>query len=428
MTISNETDEMTREPIASHAHSLFRGYMGREWLLVIASIVLSSVFYLINLIIGQVTERPWASGGAGVPAVAIALLFMQAVALLWRRRHPLVMFGAVYLVFIAMTLLQGNRDLAAGPTLWIAVFFLAANTNARVAIPTLLVAAGGDVVVQLPWLAQAHELTSALWVVSVAAVVVKVAVVYTICAFLGGWVTLQRRRAELAVERTELIQKESEARVREAVTKERNKMARELHDVAAHHLSGIAVQSRAALHVHPRDPDTVGALLRDIRRQSQDTLISLGQIVGILREGDDQELSPQPMIEDIGELVASTRRLSTVVNLHVEGDSSRLSPAVSLACYRIVQESLSNAHKHASGAEVFVRIQNHDDQVEILVENGRPPSELVATTDLPQGGFGLTGMRERVQVLGGYFEAGSTLNEGWRNKAIIPTQEGTVVR
>lgn len=408
-------------------HSWITLPAARETLLIGISAILSIVFYLINLTIGRLTEQPWASSGSWV-TIAILLLIGQAAVLYWRQRRPLLAFGVIYLVFIVLTLVLGNRDLAAGPTLWIAVFFLAANTSARVSVSTLLFAALIDVAIQIPALPEAHELTGTLWLVSVSAVVVKVAVAYTICAFLGAWVTLQRRRTELAAERTALIQKESEARVREAVARERNKMARELHDVAAHHLSGIAVQSRAALHVHPSEPDTVGELLRDIREQSQDTLISLRQIVGILREGEDQDLSPQPMIEDVGELVESIRRLSTVVNLSVEGDPGGLSPAVSLACYRVVQESLSNAQKHASGANVSIRIQNHDDRVEIEIENGQPTHEPVHETGIADGGFGLTGMRERVQILGGRFDAGPTKRGGWSNKATIPTKEGTVVR
>lgn len=399
----------------------------RETLLIVISAMLSIVFYLINLTIGRLTEQPWAASGNWV---TIALLFIvaQAAILYWRQRRPLLAFGAIYLVFVALALVLGNRDLAAGPTLWIAVFFLAANTSARISVTTLLFAAVIDVAIQIPALVEAHELTGTLWLVSVSAVVVKVAVAYTICAFLGAWVTLQRRRTELAAERTALIQKESEARVREAVARERNKMARELHDVAAHHLSGIAVQSRAALHVHPSEPETVGDLLRDIREQSQDTLISLRQIVGILREGEDQDLTPQPMIEDVGELVESIRRLSTVVSLSVEGDPGGLSPAVSLACYRVVQESLSNAQKHAPGANVSIRIQNQEDCVGLEIENGRPTHEPVHETSVADGGFGLTGMRERVQILGGRFDAGPTRRGGWSNKAIIPTREGTVAR
>ena len=429
MTTSDSPGGEEHEPTLSRNRFWDPGSEAREWLLVGISGVLGVVFYVINLTIGHITGQPWAaSDSPGAIAVAIFLLIVQALALLWRRKRPLVMFGAGYLVFIVLTVVQGDRDLAAGPILWIAVFFLAANTSARVTIPALLAAAACDVTIQLPWLMQTQGLMGTLWLVTVSVVIVKVAVVYTICAFFGAWMTLQRRRAELATERTALIQKESESRVREALVRERNRMARELHDVAAHHLSGIAVQSQAALHVHPNEPETVGELLRDIREQSKDTLSSLRQIVGILRECDDQDLSPQPMIEDVSELVDSIRRLSTVVDLHVEGDSIGPAPAVSLACYRVVQESLSNAQKHAAGTDVSVRIQNRGEQVKIVVENGKPTSAPVSAAGIQSGGFGLTGMRERVQILGGHFEAGPTGNGGWRNTAIIPIREGTVVQ
>lgn len=336
------------------------------------------------------------------------------------------MFVVVYLVFIGLVLLQGNRDLAAGPILWIAVFLLAAHANARVAVPVLAVAAMGDVTIQLPWLAQAQSLRDGLWLVPVSAVILKVVIVYTICAVLGAWVTLQHRRAQLALERTALIQREAEARVREAVARERNKMARELHDVAAHHLSGIAIQSRAALHVHPNEPDTVASLLLDIRRQSQDTLTSLRQIVGILRDGDDQELSPQPMLEDINDLVASIRRMGTAIDLRVDVNSEPMPPAISLACYRIVQESLSNVQKHASSAEVVVVVEENSEQIEILVENSSPKSSPSALTDHSATGYGITGMRERVQILGGTFQAGPISNGGWRNRATIPVRERVI--
>ncbi|WP_058234882.1 sensor histidine kinase [Devriesea agamarum] len=434
MTTRGNHDADRRKIGNPQRHSWISRPAVRETLLIGISAILSITSYLINLAIARLTEQPWAASGNWV-TIALLLIIAQAAMLHWRQRRPFLTFCIIYLLSIALTVVLGNRSLAAGPTLWIAIFFLAANTGARISVSTLLFAAMIDVALQaavmdmatqIPALAGTDELTRTLWLGS--AIVINVAVKYTICSFLGAWVALQRRRTELAVERTALIRRESEARVREAVARERATMARELHDVAAHHLSGIAVQSRAALHVHPSEPDTVGELLRGIRDQSQDTLTSLRQIVGILRKDEDQELSPQPMIEDIGELVESIRRLNTIVKFSVDGNLSKLSPAVSLACYRVVQESLSNVQKHASGASVSIYIQNHEDRVEVEIENSRPAHEPDRETGVVDGGFGLTGMRERVQILGGRFDAGPTEGGGWSTKAVIPTRERTEVR
>lgn len=402
------------------------GDMGRrDWLLVAACAGLGEVFYLVNLTAWQAAGQldpnpPW------LTALIVILVIVQSLALLGRRMSLLAMFVSIYVIFIAVTVLQGSRDLAAGPALWVGVFFLAAQPRTRATIGLLVGAVVGDVAIQLPGLASAQELIGASGTVTVSAILIKSVVVYMVCALLGGWVALQRRRTELATERTELLAKGSQARINEALARERNAMARELHDIAAHHLSAMAIQAKAALLVHPQDPDAVAELLTDIRRQSQETLSSLRQIVGILRERGEAELAPEPGINDIASLVESVRNLGVTLTLAFTGDSAHVSPAASLAAYRVVQESLSNARRHATGAPITVTVATSE-KVTVEIVNDPAPPRLAAATNSPSDGgrFGITGMRERVQLLGGRFESARTSEGGWRTWASIPATTTT---
>jgi signal transduction histidine kinase len=159
----------------------------------------------------------------------------------------------------------------------------------------------------------------------------------------GAW---QRARRAFLVqsERTELEE------ARRAALEERTRMARELHDVVAHHMSLIAVQSETARYRRPDLQEAALVELGSISEQAREALLEMRRLLGVLREGNPPERAPQPKLDDLPELVAAARRAGVAVELSMPDDPARLPPGISLCAYRIIQEALSNAGRHAPGA------------------------------------------------------------------------------
>lgn len=217
------------------------------------------------------------------------------------------------------------------------------------------------------------------------------------------------------------VVRQREKRARQAVVAERGRIARELHDVAAHHLSSMVVQAGAAEHQMTNDPEQARQVLHTIREQGSATLAQMRQIVGALREDDGDGAAP-PTLRHAPQLVDEARDAGCQVTFIVEGRRpDPLPPAVDFAGYRVLQESLTNARRHAPGAAVLASVAYHDDVVQVEVTNEAapdtpPPSE-------PTGGHGVTGMRERVALAGGELTAAPNPEGGWRVHAVLPTHD-----
>lgn len=199
-------------------------------------------------------------------------------------------------------------------------------------------------------------------------------------------------------------------------------MARELHDIAAHHLSGIVLSAQAAAALLPGDPARAREYVGTVRDEAQHTLANLRQAVGLLRMQAPGELAPVPSLEQLPALVESLRAAGVQVAVEVEGEPVPLGPLAETAAFRMVQESLTNARAHAPGAPAQVRLRYGPDGVDITVANGpattTPDAEHRAAT---RGtGNGLLGMRERASLLGGDLETGPTAEGGWRNRLHLP--------
>ncbi|MEB8338739.1 sensor histidine kinase [Streptomyces endophyticus] len=204
----------------------------------------------------------------------------------------------------------------------------------------------------------------------------------------------------------------------QAVTAERARMARELHDMVANHLSAIAIHSTAALSLD--DPDTTRTALKTIRENSVDGLAEMRRLIGILRDaGEDTEPVAAPTLAGLGALVEQSRTNGLDVRLTVSGAVTDLPAPVELAAYRIVQESLTNALKHAAKGRVTVAVDRSDERVEVRVDSPYGDRD---GPRAPGSGAGLVGMRERAALLGGTFEAGPDAPVGkvWRVCARLP--------
>jgi signal transduction histidine kinase len=220
--------------------------------------------------------------------------------------------------------------------------------------------------------------------------------------------------------RRELAEQERRHRDAEAVLTERQRIARELHDVVAHHMSMIAIQAEAAPYKVADVPDETRRDLAEIRATALDALTELRRILGVLRAEDGAETAPQPGLDRLDELVANARGAGLRVGTRLGGDLAGLPPGVGLTAFRIVQEALSNAMRHAPGSRVDVEVSRDDGLVWLGVVNGPPAAGQVPGTPLPGGGHGLVGMRERAAALGGELTARPTAEGGFAVTATLP--------
>ncbi|WP_433005846.1 sensor histidine kinase [Kribbella sp. CA-294648] len=248
---------------------------------------------------------------------------------------------------------------------------------------------------------------------------------------------LLRSRAEA---RQQLVEQESISaaeRAQRARWQERARIARELHDVVAHHLSVVVVRADSAPHRVVDLPEAAREEFAGIAEDARSSLTEMRRVLRLLREDPgsgepSNELGPQPGLADLEELVAGTRRAGADVRLEVE-PVAELDPAIELTAYRVVQEAVSNAVRHAPGAtvEVSVRVGRAEDAGEggevgdgliVQVVNGAVPSQVASSEGVAGqgGGHGLVGMGERVGLLGGRFRAGATGDGGFVVEAVIP--------
>ncbi|WP_091234154.1 sensor histidine kinase [Microbacterium sp. 3J1] len=236
------------------------------------------------------------------------------------------------------------------------------------------------------------------------------AAMYLVAALTAG---RMRVAAELSREREHSALEES----RRALVEERTRIARELHDVIAHSMSVIQVQASTARYRLPGIGDEASGEFDSIAATARTSLTEMRRMLGVLRTEDQSaELTPQQGIEDIPSLVDTFRRAGVTIGLQITGAVADAPSAAQIAMFRIVQEALSNAVRHAAGAAVTVRLTSEGDMLVVRVRNGTPSDTSPATG----GGYGLRGMRERVEILGGTFTAGPTSDGGWEVAAALP--------
>ncbi|KUJ66136.1 histidine kinase [Streptomyces albus subsp. albus] len=293
-----------------------------------------------------------------------------------------------------------------------------------------------------------------LWVAPLVSVLMAIGITAP-PVLLGLYVGARRRLVESLRERADGLERElsllaerAEERAEWARNEERTRIAREMHDVVAHRVSLMVVHAAALQAVALKDPEKASknaALVGDMGRQA---LTELRTMLGVLRSEDSpggssrgsglresaplaavaaaasaaaDEAAGGPCLDELETLVGQSRTAGMVVELSVEGDERGYAPRVEQTAYRVVQEALTNVHKHAPGARTRVRLARRSSEVAVLVENG-PSDRAAADAGLPSGGNGLIGMKERVATLGGGFVSGPTDAGGFRVSAVIPNR------
>ncbi|WP_146752840.1 sensor histidine kinase [Micromonospora saelicesensis] len=235
-------------------------------------------------------------------------------------------------------------------------------------------------------------------------------------AIVGDLIRRNRLSRHALAAQAELSEREQERR---AVLEERTRIAREMHDVVAHHMSLIAVQAETAPYRLTDVPAPAAAEFVAIAASARDALTDMRRLLGVLRsETSGPQTAPQPDLTDLGAMVDAARRAGLPVTLDVEPvDDDRVPAPVGLAAYRIVQEGLANAARHAAGAAVRVTVRTGRSGLGVRVENS--PADVRPTAD-GGSGHGLTGMRERATSLGGTFTAGPLPDGGYAVAAELP--------
>jgi signal transduction histidine kinase len=246
--------------------------------------------------------------------------------------------------------------------------------------------------------------------------------VFTGLIFGASWLAgyaLNRRLAQAAA--LEEAAREREEEARQTVEEERSRIARELHDVVAHSVSVMTVQAGAVRRLLKPEQVREREALTIVEETGRQALTEMRRLLGLMRtEGESAALAPQPGMKSLERLVENVREAGLPVELTVQGEPFELPPGIDLSAYRIVQEALTNALRHAGPARAWVAVRYGVDEVEVDVENdGR------TNGDGDPAGLGLVGMRERVALCGGELEAGPRHGGGFRISARLPVKDGT---
>lgn len=355
--------------------------VSRDWALIAALAVWSVAEAVLR---EDLTSRP----------LVLVVVLLVLAPLLWRRTHPL---AAVAASFGLLTVVDVVRILAGEGTVLLTsiggVLVLAYSLFRWGAVREAVIGLGVIVV----WLAVSFVADPTSLADAVAAYAF-----FLFSAALGAAIRYHARTRIRDID--------------EAKTRVREQLARELHDTVAHHVSGIAIQAQAGRAVAASDPARAVEALVTIEDAAIRTLTELRTMVGVLRASQAAELAPQPAVADLEQLTSGLAA-RPAVQVTLSGELQDLSPAVGAAIYRLAQESITNARRHARHAtRITVAVVGDAEGVRLTVDDDGAPS----TADGGTPGYGLVGMRERATLLGGTFQAGPAVDRGWRVQATLP--------
>jgi signal transduction histidine kinase len=248
--------------------------------------------------------------------------------------------------------------------------------------------------------------------------------VFGIVPWLAGrTIRNQTLLARELAEKAELAEHAREEEEHRAIARERSRIARELHDVLAHNLSVMVVQAGGARRIVEKRPDQAAVVADLIERTGREALVELRHLFGPVRHGEGEDLHGPVGIDQVEELAARARAAGLSVHVHVEGERVSLPTGVDLTAYRVVQEALTNALKHAGGGQASVTVSYEPNEIVLSIEDDGASADR-AREELGElgGGHGLVGMRERVELYGGLLQAGNRPEGGFAVRVRLPTR------
>jgi signal transduction histidine kinase len=350
--------------------------------------------------------------------LAYVLVLIGAASLIWRRRAPVVALAVVTVVLVLIYLRGYGAFLS---VLGLpALYAVAVHENHR----------------RIAWLAM---ITASVVLVLAAAVTLldtdaegfNYFAAVSMIAFLSGAIAagvVIRNRERIFIDterRAAAAEADRLAEAERAVQRERQRIAREMHDVVAHGMSVIVVQAAAGREIARADPDKAAEVFARIERVGHESLTEMRLMLGVLRGSGDVEasLSPQPGVSDIVEAVAESTAAGVATELVTVGEPRPLPPGIELAVYRLVQEALTNVRKHAGTASAIVRITYRPHSVALeIVDDGRGAATSLSGSG---GGHGLLGMRERIEIYGGELWCGPRPGGGYAVRAELPIADAS---
>jgi len=395
-------DQVERPPLSVRLTQLGSRVRGMNlWLL---DALLATAF-LVLVMVGHFA----ATGTAGVTyrdpdALSVLLSLGVAVPYYFRRHAPLAVLLISEVSVVVLTVREYQTG-AAPSVLLVGVFTVAAWSSVRdraIAVVAMIIGLTIVAVSGIPG--------------SNGADVAFNFVLYTAAYLFGSTMRNRRLYSEQLEERAAALENERAEEAKRAVAEERLRIAQDLHDVVAHSMGVIAVQAGVGAHVIDADPGEAKKSLEAISQTSRSTLAEIRRMLGVLREDENASYEPAPGLGDLDRLVRDVEGAGLDVDVRNEGARTELPPGVDFTAYRIVQEALTNVLKHAGHARATVVVGYEDNALRLeIADDGRGVNGRTAP-----GGVGLMGMRERVGVYGGSFEAGPRTGGGFRVKVRIP--------
>jgi signal transduction histidine kinase len=344
----------------------------------------------------------------GPKGVAAALMILMTAPVAVRRRWPLGAGTVVLAGNAVLAITAGYASALAQGVAWLcALYAIAVWTDRPRFLAGIAVLVVANVLGLLGPEAKVNNVAIFTWAPILAMVLVR------------GAVRGRELRAGALAARAELLEREHELRTHEAVAEERARIARELHDLVAHNVSVMVVQAGAERHALGPGQESTREALTSIEQAGRQALVEARRLLGMLRQkGHGEELEPQPSVDHIDVLVEQIERAGLPVTLAVEGERAPLPAGVDLCAYRIVQEGLTNALKHAGPAHAEVVLRYAPGALDIEVrDDGRGPSRVNGAAG---SGHGLIGMREWVALYGGALETGPRDGGGFEIQARLP--------
>jgi signal transduction histidine kinase len=357
---------------------------------------------------GLAQVEVWSGSVVGGPRAALAITgLVMGLALVWRRRAPLIVVAVVFAAGIAQALLGVDSNTFFTPLIALVVAVSSAAYHARHAVVALVVA------LTLAWAAVLIENGPAPGDLLFASVIVG-----------GVWlasyaVKIHQVRALLLEERAAQLEREAEWQAAAAVADERHRIARELHDIVAHSLTAMMLHVGGVRRLLIPEQQVERESLLAAEQSGRQALDEMHRLLGVLRSPDEPPTNtPQPELKRAEELLQPIRADGLTAELHVEGNPRPLPPGVDLSAYRILQEALTNVLKHARATRIDCTIRYDDGALRLdVVDDGQAQLD----NGQPSGrGHGLIGMRERVALYGGTLDAGHLPGNGYRIAAVLP--------